>query len=544
METVCTKPTDPEIVTPERLYDEAVKACRDSFRAYLYATAPVPGEYRMDTPHIVGICRELQAATEAVERGECYYVFITCPPQHWKSTTCSQHYPIWHLGRNPEHRFIEVSYSSGIAVRNSRMARRLVDHPVTREAFDIALDPKFKAADNWDLKDHRGGMLAAGFGGGITGNPADIIVIDDYFRGREEAESETIRNKVWESFQSDVMSRRAPAHAVVILATRWHEDDLIGRIENEMSKDPMFPQFKKVRYPAWTEEYEWLFTERYSGQFYESTQVVLGKYAWSALYMCDPTPREGGLIQVDNIDFVDEMPDGLKWVRFWDPASGKRERAKNDPDWSEGTKGAVSKDPADPRILHVWISDVVSVQAEAPERDRLIIKTAERDGPGVKVGIESNAAYKDTYLWIRKLLRGKSKVRPLLASKDLVARGEALEPIFEAGHVHVLRAEWNDAWVSQLRSFPNGAHDDKVASMIGMFEMASKDRHIIFGPPEVILGAADTRKIEGADDESPPREAPRYQDIEIDDGEELPDGEAETMVSARRRTLDDDAAWN
>ena len=529
-----------ETKTADELYEATRQACRESFRAYLYATAPTPGEYQMDAPHLLGMCNELQNATEAVERGECYYAFITCPPQHWKSTTCSQHYPIWHLGRNPEHRLLEVSYAAGIAVRNSRQARRLMAHPVTRECFDIELDPQFRAADNWDLLDHRGGMLATGFGGGVTGNPADIIVIDDYFKNREEAESEIIREKVWESFTNDVMTRRAPVHAVIVVATRWHGDGLIGRIEKAMAADPLFPQFKKVKYPAYTEDYGWLFTERFPAAFYKSTQVALGKYAWAALYMCNPTPREGGLLKVDKLDFVDTMPDGLKWIRFFDPASGKKERAKNDPDWTEGTKLAVTKDRDDERILHLWIADLVSVQAEAPERDRLIVKTAERDGKAVHVGIEKQGAYKDLYTWMRKLLRGKATVRGINASKDLVARGEALEPIFEAGHVHVLRAEWNDAWVAQLRSFPNAAHDDKVASLIGGFEMAVKERRIIFGPREVVLDKAAVRAMDKPHD-GPPREAPRYRDVDTAGGIELPDDDEDG--AQRRRMLDDDSAW-
>jgi len=324
-----------------------------------------------------------------------------------------------------------------------------------------------------------------------------------------------------------------------VVATRWHGDGLIGRIEKAMADDPLFPQFKSVKYPAWTDGYGWLFDERFPPSFYKSTRVALGKYAWAALYMCNPTPREGGLLKVDSIDVRDSMPDGLKWMRFWDPASGKKERAKNDPDWSVGTKLAVTKDVADERILHLWVADVVSVQAEAPERDRLIIQTAARDGRAVAVGIEKQGAYKDLYTWMRKLLKGKATVRGINAAKDLVARGEALEPIFEAGHVHVLRAEWNDAWASQLRSFPNAAHDDKVASLIGGFEMAARDRRIIFGPSDVVLDKAAARALDHPP-EGPVREAPRYTDVDTAGGVDLPD---EDGGDSRQRMLDDDSAW-
>ena len=243
------------------LYDEMRRACRERFASFLYATSPPgrgDGPHPLSAPHIRGMYRALQTATEHVESGRSYYAIVMCPPQHWKSSTCGQRYPVWHLGRNPTHRVLEVSYSSAICNRNSRNAMRLMQTPLVRELFGVETDRRQQSVASWALK-AGGGMNVAGFGGSITGHRADVIIIDDYCKGRAEAESKNMRDRVWDSFVNDVMSRRAPAHAVIIVATPWHEDDLVGRIRREMAENEAFPRFEVLRYPAWTEGRGWLF---------------------------------------------------------------------------------------------------------------------------------------------------------------------------------------------------------------------------------------------------------------------------------------------
>lgn len=521
-----SRPTETDDLAGLQILRRTVQACRRSFRSYLYAAAPEPGQYEMEAPHLRGMCRALQTATEKVEQGESYYAIVMCPPQHWKSTTCAQRYPVWHLGRNPEHTIRQVSYSAAVAVRNSRAARGLTRQPIAREAFGLELDPERQAVADWGVVGG-GGMLAAGFGGSITGYPADVVIIDDYCKNRQEAESLRARDAVWESFLSDVWTRRAPAHAVIIMATPWHQDDLIGRILREMEKDKGFPRFDVLRYPAWTEDYGWLFTQRFKPEFYEATQIALGKYVWQALYMCDPQPREGNVFQVEQIHYHDAFPDGLAYVRFWDPASGD-ERTSSDPSYTVGTKLALTADPDDNRIRHLWVADVCRGRWEAPERDRVVLRTADRDGPGVRVGVEAVGPYKDTAAWIKKLLKGVARVRGHKVQGDLMVRGETIEPIFEAAHVHVLRSSWNDAWVDEFRGFPTASHDDQVASVIGGVEMVRDKPLVVFGPLD---------EYADADEEKGPR--PGWRDV---DQGRLPETE-EDVAEARRRIFDDDSAW-
>jgi predicted phage terminase large subunit-like protein len=140
-------------------------------------------------------------------------------------------------------------------------------------------------------------------------------------------------------------------------------------------------------------------------------------------------------------------------------ASTEKERVKDDPDYSVGTAAAFDGG-------ELYIRDVVRGQWQAPERDRRIIATASGDGPGVHVHIETVAGYKDTYTRIKQLLSGLATVRQSTPQADKVARASALEPLFEAGRVKLLRAPWNTAWLEEVASFPRGKHDDQVDSCV------------------------------------------------------------------------------
>ena len=110
----------------------------------------------------------------------------------------------------------------------------------------------------------------------ITGKGAHVLIVDDYCRNREEAESIVMREKVWDSFRNDLWTRLAPAHAVVICATRWHEDDLVGRIEREQARDPNFPKFRKLLFPAQAEDGAWLFSQRFPPEWYHTQKAAVG----------------------------------------------------------------------------------------------------------------------------------------------------------------------------------------------------------------------------------------------------------------------------
>jgi len=427
------------------------------FQAYL------PNDRYQYGPHTHRIIDECQKTSEELENGHCRYVIISVMFRHGKSDIVSRRFPCWHLLRNPDHEIILASYNYELATSMAHEVRRLF-----REAgrlYDLGIEKDRATISSWQVAEHRGALHTAGIGGTITGRGAHLLILDDYLKNREEAESETMRDKVWHSFQSDLITRLAPVHAVFIVATRWHEDDLIGRIKtkndpNSENYDPDFPVFETIEFPALNEAGDYLFPQRFNEGWYKSMRSALGTYAWNAMAQQNPTPRTGNLLQVKNVKIVDAMPEGLRWRRGWDPASTAKERCKDDPDYTVGTKTAFKGGV-------LYVDDVVRLQAEAPQRDKLIIETAKRDSRSVTVYIEMVAGYKDLFIGMRQILSGYAVVRPFKpGSRDKVSRAAYLEPLFEAGRVVIRRAEWNRKWLSELAAFPAGKHDDQVDSLV------------------------------------------------------------------------------
>ena len=420
--------------------------------------------------HTVAIAQGLEAAHRGYLAGESQFDIWCCPFRHGKSDLVSRRFPIWHLGACPDDEIILATYGFVLARKMSRDARRVFRSDEYRHLYGLTLDRAAHAAGEWQVEGHRGGLVAVGLEGASGGRGAHLLVIDDYLKSRAEAESETERDNVWDAFANDLMTRRAPVSMVEIVANRWHEDDLVGRILRAMETDPAFPRFRLHVFPAWdAARGGWLFPERFSAQWYEGQQAALGSYAAAAMFQQEPTPRTGRMLRTDRVDYYDVAPEGLRRVRFWDLASTEKERTKNDPDFTVGVLLGARRDDRD--AWHVYIDDVERGQWEAPERDRRIVATAEADGPGVRVGIESVAGYKDTYTRMKALLAGKAVVEEITVSRDKVVRAEPLEPVFEAGHVHLRRAHWNGEYLRVMGGFPGGKHDDDADATSGGFHM-------------------------------------------------------------------------
>lgn len=413
--------------------------------------------------HTKAMMADLQDVVHRVrKKGErCYRIYIM-PPRHGKSDLVSRRFPVWVLLNKPSDEIILTGYSGHLATEMSFAARQCMQE--VGPSFGVHIEEARRSVVTWKTK-AGGGMHAVGLGGTITGHGADYLIVDDYLKNREEAESLTMRDKVWDSFRNDLMTRLAPTHGVIIACTRWHEDDLVGRILRET--DPDFPQFQVIRFPAWGDD-GWLFTERFSPEWYETQRAAMGSYGWQSQHQGDPQPRHGNLLRADKIEWEDEMPPGLRWVRFWDLASTEKERTKDDPDYTVGTKVAVT---AKGELRSIWVDDIVRFRAEAPERDRRIRSTAQMDGAATVIGIETVAGYKDTGTWMREVLKGRYRVKLSTPDKDKVQRAGKMEAIFEAGNVHCRRAAWNTVFRSELLAFPSSAHDDQVDALSGAYEL-------------------------------------------------------------------------
>lgn len=439
--------------------------------------------------HTREICRLIDESFDNLRQGKSTFLLVKVPFRHGKSQIISRYLPPHFLGEFPDREVMLISYASSLSEGFSRYARSLMRSKEYETIYpDVKLSQTNAGVQQWGIEGRLGSCMASGLGGAITGKGGSLLILDDYCASRAEAESEVIRNSMWEHFTNDFLTRRAPASIVIVLATPWHVDDIIGRIEkridpNSQDYDADFPQFRVVSFPAMDADveigikdkekygdnkyhlekihYDYLFPERYDEKWYKSQFASLGSYAASGLLQCNPQIRGGNLFKTENIQYhtnIEDFPK-TKYYRVWDLAHTAKQTQKADPDWTSGTLLTFTKIDG---LWHLWIKNVVRVRASATERDNIIRSATEKDGMNVSISIENSLDSKDAVSNLQTILRGKRNVIPLNLKIDKIARAGYVEPIFEAGHVHVFRDDWNLDWLTEVKEFPSGKHDDQV----------------------------------------------------------------------------------
>ena len=285
------------------------------------------------------------------------------------------------------------------------------------------------------------------------------MLLDDLYKSREDAGSTNRREKVLDWYKSTVYTRLEPGGAIIIIMTRWHPDDLVGYLLKHDSE-----QWDVLELPAiddGEDGYDALWPARYPADKLNTIRQTIGLREWSAQYMCSPVIETGNMFDCSNVDIIDDkdFPE-IRYLRVWDLASTAKERNKNDPDYTVGVLGAVTKDAKG--CKHLWIKEMIRGQWEAPERNRRIIAAANHDGSTVPVYVEAWGAYKDTFKEMQRLLSGRNIVRSSRLPGHKILKASILEPIFEAGNVHMAKAVWNDHLIQEFLAFPDGSHDDIV----------------------------------------------------------------------------------
>ena len=278
---------------------------------------------------------------------------ISMPPQEGKSTRCAVWAPIRALQLNPERRIIVSSYAEGLAGEHSRTAKNIIEQygarardPLTGvplpDKLGIELSSDKKSGSNWTIKGHRGGVFAAGVGGGMTGRPADLMIIDDPYKNMEEADSAAYRAKVSDWFNAVVTTRLAPGAPIILIQTRWNEEDLAGmlsRRESHLPEDQRewrqlnIPAVSHASIPDGLNRAPGVYLESARGRLPEDWERIkrnVGPRVWSALYQGQPTPVGGGLFSQESFDRyrVERAPQGVMRIVAVDPAdTGKGDEA-------------------------------------------------------------------------------------------------------------------------------------------------------------------------------------------------------------------------
>lgn len=287
-------------------------------------------------------------------------LMVMAPPGSAKSTYASVVAPSWYLGTAKGRRVILASYGDDLARRHGRRTRQLLRSAEASGILECTLDPESRAADEFGLT-NGSEYMACGILGGITGNRAHGIVIDDPIKGRQDADSQTIRDRTMAAYEDDLLTRLIPGGWVVIINTRWHEDDISGRIlpeawagesgdikcrdgnvwrvlclqaECQTPSDPMRRQIGQMLWPEWFDDRHW-------------AQFRMNRRTWSSLYQQRPAPDEGILFRREDMGTYDKVPAGLRIIGGSDTAA-----TPDDGDWTE--IGIMGLAPDGSRYLLDW----------------------------------------------------------------------------------------------------------------------------------------------------------------------------------------------
>jgi len=395
---------------------------------------------------------------------------VLMPPGSAKSTYASLLFPAWWFTQHPASSVIATAHTTSLAEHFGRQVRELV-----REYEDLlgyGLHAARKSAGHWQTTT-KGEYFAAGIRGPLTGRRADLAVIDDPTKSQAEADSPVMRERLWNWYRFDLTTRLKPRGRIVLIMTRWHEDDLAGRLLAQNAaewhlirlpalaeeNDPLQRQPGTALWPDW-EDKPALFRRR----------DTIGERAWSTLYQQSPQPIAGSLFKTDCIDILDAPPtrfDGMV-VRAWDLAATVP-TGGNDPDWTTGVK-LLHQQPG--RFI---VLDVVHMRGSPHEVEVVIAEAARIDGTSVTIGLpqDPGQAGKHQASYLAGRLAGY-RVATRRETGSKTTRAAPVASQVEARNFAIVRAGWNHAFLEELRDFPFGRKDDQVDALSHAFTMLTE----------------------------------------------------------------------
>lgn len=410
------------------------------------------------------------------------------PPRHGKSELTSRYTPAWFLAMFPDRRVLLASYEADFARQWGRKAREVIER-WGPSLFGVTTRPESSAADRWDLAGHQGGMQTGGIGGPFTGKGADLMIIDDPVKNAEEAASLTIQERNWDWWRSTARTRLEPGASVILLMTRWHENDLAGRIlehEGDEWEVINLPALALEADPLGRTEGEALWPERYPVEELGKLAASVGSYFFSAMFQGTPTAREGGMFLQRNFPVwgaLDVPTQKIATMRMWDLAATEKKTEKHDPDWTVGARVALTN-------TGMFVIEDIQRFREPPGKVEAAIRNiAAQDGPGVRIGIEQEpgAAGKSLAVHYQINVLPGYPVFVIPARGDKVTRAQAYSALTEQGRVALVRASWNQAFFDEHEPFPRGAHDDIVDAC------SSAINHLTMNQPRSEGTITDTR---------------------------------------------------
>lgn len=430
----------------------------------------------MQTPALDVLDQALVNAANGIQS----WLIFTMSPQEGKSQRVSRNFPLWLLINSPDLRIAIVSYADALARRWGRVVRNDLRE---RPELGLTIRADTGAANEWQIDGYDGGIITAGIGSGLTGRPVDVLIIDDPLKDQKEADSPTIRQTCKDFWQTTASSRLSEHSIVILVMTRWHEDDLAGWLMEEHAQD-----FHLINIPAQAEHdpdiaecncagpagclgYDIL--DRAPGEYmlsargrshagWEKRKRAAGSRGWNALYQGHPSPMEGGIFQRG---WWKRYPHGMRAVQrddgsmhalgatvvmqFWDMSF-------KDTDGSDYVVGAVWA----ARGPEAWLLDLVRMRCEFTGACDLVIALSAKWPQATRKVIEDKANGPAVISALRDKVGG---IVPFTPVDSKLARARAIAPFVEAHNVGIPEdAPFTAEFVEEHASFPNAAHDDQV----------------------------------------------------------------------------------
>lgn len=397
-------------------------------------------------------CRVI-AELEGLAAGRFDRLMLLLPPGSAKSTYASLLFPPWFLARFAGSHVIAASHTASLAWGFGRGVRGLIS--AHRARLGLVMDPASRAAGRFGLTGG-GSYFATGVRGPITGRRADLVIVDDPVKSQREADSAAQREHLWEWFRSELVTRLRPGGRVLLVMTRWHPDDLGGRLLQED------PGWRVLRLPALAEEGcvlgrapgEALWPDWEDVAALERKRLALGERAFGALFQQAPRAPGGRLFQVKRIAVVGEALSGAS-VRAWDLAA-----SEGGGDWTVGVRLCRSAEGV------FQVADVVRLQGGPEAVVRAIRETAAGDGREVAISLPQDpgqAGRAQVSFLTRELAGFRVSSSPESGAKAVRAMGVASQA--NAGNLSVLRGAWNRVFLEEVADFPGGAKDDQVDAL-------------------------------------------------------------------------------
>lgn len=422
------------------------------------------------------IAAELQQFYFDVMAGKQPRLIIQAPPRSGKSELFSRRFPAWAFGQNPNLQMIAASYSADLSSRMNRDVQRIIDSEEYAGVFpetsfssntsaSINSQKNIRNSEIFEIAGHAGAYRSAGVGGGITGMGADIAIIDDPVKDAKEANSQTYRDSVWDWYTSTFYTRLSPKSGILLGMTRWHEDDLAGRLLADMKNGG--DQWRVVSFPAIAEEDEQyrkegdaLHPERYDLTHLTKIKKAVGSQAWNALYQQRPSSKGGDVIKRAWFKRYSMLPLMRRVIIAGDTA----QKVKQHNDFSVFIVAGIGMDGG------LYIIDLIRGKWEAPELERKL----------EDIWNKYRASHKAQSVYIEDKSSGTGLIQSIQRKRNIPIKGVqvdadkytrvlGIQGFIESGYVFLPDgAEWVEDFLSECEKFTatdSHKHDDQVDTL-------------------------------------------------------------------------------